>query len=116
MSEHLDVQDALDDADQEMQAHRHQQLSRSANSPVTEETRLLFLTRVHEIRQLGVRVICMANLYAQVITVAINPGFNKVVEAAYVDCSSGEGGCLEALASAADVIYSKQRTMEDLVA
>jgi hypothetical protein len=58
----------------------------------------------------------MANLYAQVTTVAINPGFNKVVEVAYVDCSSGDGGFLEAPASAANVIYSKQRTMEDLVA
>lgn len=59
--------------------------------------------KLHEMRRLAIRVNAMAALYAALITDVINPGFSKVVEAAYDD---GGGG-----AESAVVVYEKQKGM-----
>jgi hypothetical protein len=63
-----------------------------------------FCSQLHEMRKLSVGINIMSTLYADVITDVINPGFSRVVEAAYED--GGE-------TNVSIVIYNKQSGMDD---
>jgi len=66
-----------------------------------------FCAQLHEMRKLSVGINFMSTLYADVITDVINPGFSRVVEAAYEN--GGE-------TNVSVVIYNKQSGMDDYLA
>jgi hypothetical protein len=67
----------------------------------------MFCAQLHEMRKRSVVINFMSTLYADVITDVINPGFSRVVEAAYEN--GGE-------TNASVIIYNKQSGMDDYLA
>lgn len=67
----------------------------------------MFCAQLHEMRKRSVGINFMSTLYADVITDVINPGFSRVVEAAYEN--GGE-------TNVSVIIYNKQSGMDDYLA
>lgn len=66
-----------------------------------------FRNQLHEMRKLSLMINSMSTLYAEIITDVINPGFDRVIEAAYEN--GGE-------TNTSVIIYNKQRDMSEYLA